>query len=110
LILTRRVVGDYWVALAHDSIWGDHLIPLAVPVGPEVLTGQGIVAFGSNHGNEYEGPVALKRSLREIQPDNVRGRIDSARVQAGKSVVKQTHAATCGAVIVISTRKYSLTY
>src|SRR5215207_6215635 len=26
---------DYWVALEHDSIWGDHLIPLTVMVGPE---------------------------------------------------------------------------
>ena len=25
---------DYWVALEHDSIWGDHLIPLTVWVGP----------------------------------------------------------------------------
>ena len=38
-------------------------------------TRQGIVAFGSNHGNEYEGPVALKRLLREIQLGDVRGRI-----------------------------------
>ena len=21
---------DYWVALEHDSIWGDHLLPLTV--------------------------------------------------------------------------------
>jgi predicted deacylase len=33
------------------------------------------VAFGSNHGNEYEGPVALKHLLREISLDDVRGRI-----------------------------------
>ena len=24
---------DYWVALEHDSIWGDHLLPLTVFVG-----------------------------------------------------------------------------
>ncbi len=24
---------DYWVALEHDSIWGDHLMPLTVMVG-----------------------------------------------------------------------------
>lgn len=66
---------DYWVALEHDSIWGDHLIPLTVWVGPEAREGSGLVAFGSNHGNEYEGPVALKNLLREIQLDDVRGRI-----------------------------------
>src|SRR3954454_13505752 len=66
---------DYWVALEHDSIWGDHLIPLTVFVGPEAKEAQGLVAFGSNHGNEYEGPVALKHLIREIDPANVRGRI-----------------------------------
>src|SRR4051794_11788928 len=54
---------DYWVALEHDSIWGDHLLPLTVWVGPQAKPGRGLVAFGSNHGNEYEGPVALKGLL-----------------------------------------------
>lgn len=66
---------DYWVALEHDSIWGDHLIPLTVWVGAHVRPGQGLVAFGSNHGNEYEGPVALKKLLAEIQTQDVLGRI-----------------------------------
>ena len=34
---------DYWLALEHDSIWGDHLIPLTVFVGPEAKPGQGLV-------------------------------------------------------------------
>ncbi len=66
---------DYWVALEHDSIWGDHLIPLTVMIGAQALAGQGLVAFGSNHGNEYEGPVALKHLLREIDADEVLGRM-----------------------------------
>lgn len=66
---------DYWVALEHDSIWGDHLLPLTVWVGAEARPDQGLVAFGSNHGNEYEGPVALKNLLGEIRLDDVRGRI-----------------------------------
>lgn len=85
--MTRRIVRpdqldldspgrrDYWVALEHDSIWGDHLIPLTVFVGPQAKDGQGLVAFGSNHGNEYEGPVALKHLIREIKLENVLGRI-----------------------------------
>lgn len=51
---------DYWVALEHDSIWGDHLIPLTVLVGPQARKGEGLVAFGSNHGNEYEGPMVVQ--------------------------------------------------
>ncbi|HWL07529.1 MAG TPA: succinylglutamate desuccinylase/aspartoacylase family protein [Planctomicrobium sp.] len=66
---------DYWVALEHDSIWGDHLIPLTVWVGPEAKPGEGLVAFGSNHGNEYEGPCVLKGLTREISSEKVRGRI-----------------------------------
>jgi N-alpha-acetyl-L-2,4-diaminobutyrate deacetylase len=66
---------DYWVALEHDSIWGDHLIPLTVFVGPEAKDGRGLVAFGSNHGNEFEGPVALKHVISEIKLADVRGRI-----------------------------------
>jgi N2-acetyl-L-2,4-diaminobutanoate deacetylase len=66
---------DYWVALEHDSIWGDHLIPLTVLIGPEAKSGRGLVAFGSNHGNEYEGPVVIKHLLNEIRLEDVRGRI-----------------------------------
>ncbi|MFM8984938.1 MAG: succinylglutamate desuccinylase/aspartoacylase family protein [Planctomycetia bacterium] len=66
---------DYWVALEHDSIWGDHLIPLTVMVGPQARDGQGLVAFGSNHGNEYEGPMVIKGLLREIEPRDVLGRV-----------------------------------
>ena len=66
---------DYWVALEHDSIWGEHLIPLTVFVGPAAREGQGLAAFGSTHGNEYEGPVAIKHLLREINADDVTGRI-----------------------------------
>ena len=66
---------DYWVSLAHDSIWGEWHIPLTVIVGPNAKLGEGLVAFGSNHGNEYEGPVVVKKLLREIDAAAVRGRL-----------------------------------
>jgi N2-acetyl-L-2,4-diaminobutanoate deacetylase len=66
---------DYWVALEHDSIWGDHLIPLSVFVGPQAEPGRGLVAFGSTHGNEYEGPVALKHLVHELDPADALGRV-----------------------------------
>jgi N2-acetyl-L-2,4-diaminobutanoate deacetylase len=66
---------DYWVALEHDSLWGDHLMPLTVMVGPHAKPGEGLVAFGSNHGDEYEGPVALKHLLTDISAEDVLGRI-----------------------------------
>jgi N2-acetyl-L-2,4-diaminobutanoate deacetylase len=66
---------DYWVRLEHDSIWGEHLIPLTVFVGPQARPGQGMVVFGATHGNEYEGPVAIKNLLRELRFEDVLGRI-----------------------------------
>lgn len=75
LDLETRGRRDYWVALEHDSIWGDHLVPLTVFVGPRARPGRGLVAFGSNHGNEYEGPVVLHRLQREIDVADVEGRV-----------------------------------
>ena len=49
--------------------------PLTVWVGPDAQPGKGVVAFGSTHGNEYEGPVALKNLLAKINLDDVTGRI-----------------------------------
>ena len=66
---------DYYVALEHDSIWGDHLIPLTVMVGAQARPAQGLVCFGSNHGNEYEGPMAIRHLLRDISLTDVVGRI-----------------------------------
>lgn len=66
---------DYWIALEHDSLWADHLLPLTVMVGPEVSEGKGLLASGSNHGNEYEGPVAIKHLMNEILIEAVIGRL-----------------------------------
>lgn len=66
---------DYWVALEHDTMWGTQLIPLTVLVGNQAVEGQGLVAFGSTHGNEYEGPTAIKMVMHEIEVDKVEGRI-----------------------------------
>jgi predicted deacylase len=66
---------DYLVALPHDSIWGDHLVPLTALVGPNARPGRGVVAFGATHGDEYEGPIALAHLRREIDPGDVLGRI-----------------------------------
>ena len=66
---------DYSIGLEHDTMWGQHLIPLSVWVGPNAEAGKGLVAFGSTHGNEYEGPVSLKNLLHEIDIDDVGGRI-----------------------------------
>jgi N-alpha-acetyl-L-2,4-diaminobutyrate deacetylase len=66
---------DYSVKLEHTTIWAHHLIPVTAIVGPAAKPGRGIVAIGSTHGDELEGPVAVKHLLREIRTEDVTGRI-----------------------------------
>jgi len=66
---------DYHVKLEHTSIWAHHLIPVTVLVGPQAREGRGLVALASTHGDELEGPVAVKHLLHEIRTPDVLGRI-----------------------------------
>jgi len=66
---------DYHVGLEHPTLWGSYRIPVTVLVGPGAKPGRGLVAIGSTHGDEYEGPVALKHLLGEIRIQDVVGRI-----------------------------------
>ena len=58
---------------SHDgSAWGSLMIPITVAKrgdGPTVLL------TGGNHGDEYEGPVALFDLAATIQSDDVSGRV-----------------------------------
>lgn len=55
-----------------DSAWGAILIPITV-----VRNGNGPTALltGGNHGDEYEGPIALAKLASALQPDAIRGRV-----------------------------------
>jgi len=58
---------------SHDgSAWGAIMIPVAV-----IKNGEGPTALltGANHGDEYEGPVALLDMARNLDPGELRGRI-----------------------------------
>lgn len=56
----------------NTSGWATQYIPITV-----VQNGKGPTAllFGGNHGDEYEGPVALLKLARELQPEQVEGRV-----------------------------------
>lgn len=56
----------------NDSAWGSVMIPLTVIVGRE---GPTALLTGGNHGDEYEGPIALQTLAWEIDPAEVSGRI-----------------------------------
>jgi N-alpha-acetyl-L-2,4-diaminobutyrate deacetylase len=55
-----------------DSAWGSIMIPLTV-----VKNGSGPTALltGGNHGDEYEGPIALFDLAQRLVPDEIQGRV-----------------------------------
>jgi len=55
-----------------DSAWGSVMIPITV-----VKNGAGPTALltGANHGDEYEGPIALFDLARTLKPEQITGRV-----------------------------------
>ncbi len=56
----------------NDSAWGSVRIPVTV-----VSRGNGptVLFLGGSHGDEYEGPIALMKLARTLQPAAVSGRV-----------------------------------
>lgn len=57
---------------ANEAAWGTIVIPIAL-----IANGAGptAVLFGGNHGDEYEGPIALFDLARTLDPATVQGRV-----------------------------------
>ena len=55
-----------------DSGWGSLMIPITVARHGE---GPTILFTGANHGDEYEGPIALFDLAHRIESENISGRI-----------------------------------
>lgn len=55
-----------------DSAWGSVMVPITV-----IANGDGPTALltGGNHGDEYEGPIALQGLAASLSPRDVRGRV-----------------------------------
>lgn len=55
-----------------DSAWGAVMIPIT-----QIKNGDGPTALltGANHGDEYEGPIALVKFIRRIKANDVKGRV-----------------------------------
>ena len=69
----------YQLAFHLDSSWGYSLVPLTVINGlrkspPQART-PGVMASGGTHGNEWEGPVAVKRLCQDLDPAEISGRV-----------------------------------
>jgi len=65
----------YQLAFPLDGNWGYSLVPLTVINGMRGPNPNGVVAFGGTHGNEWEGPVAVKRLCRDLNADALAGRV-----------------------------------
>ncbi|MEX3016612.1 N(2)-acetyl-L-2,4-diaminobutanoate deacetylase DoeB [Gymnodinialimonas hymeniacidonis] len=57
---------------ADDSAWGHVMIPVCV-----INNGTGPTALitGANHGDEYEGPIAIRRFMGVAEPSDIQGRV-----------------------------------
>ena len=79
-----------------DSAWGAVMIPITV-----VKNGAGPTALftGGNHGDEYEGPLALSKLACNLDPARVQGRViiipfmNAPAVWAGTSTTSQRASA-----------------
>src|ERR1700690_3137035 len=56
----------------HDDAWGVIPIPIAVISN---VRGPTVILEGGNHGDEYEGPIALGELMRALDPAAVSGRL-----------------------------------
>jgi len=56
----------------NDSAWGSILIPISV-----IRNGNGPCALftGANHGDEYEGPLALAELAQTLRPEQISGTV-----------------------------------
>jgi len=58
---------------SHDtSAWGSVMIPITVAKGGE---GPTVLLTGANHGDEYEGPIALFDLANRLNPAELSGRV-----------------------------------
>jgi predicted deacylase len=56
----------------HEDAWGVVPVPIAV-----IKNGDGptVILEGGNHGDEFEGPIALGELIRELDPADISGRL-----------------------------------
>jgi N2-acetyl-L-2,4-diaminobutanoate deacetylase len=55
-----------------DSAWGNLMIPIAVAKGG---AGPTLLVIGGNHGDEYEGPLAILDTARRLDDMKLHGRV-----------------------------------
>ena len=56
----------------HEDAWGATRVPIAVIANG---TGPTVIIEGGNHGDEYEGPIAIAELIRDLDPGAIQGRL-----------------------------------
>jgi N-alpha-acetyl-L-2,4-diaminobutyrate deacetylase len=56
----------------NDSAWGSVMLPISYAKNGD---GPGAILTGANHGDEYEGPIALQHLANSIDLERLRGRV-----------------------------------
>jgi len=56
----------------NDSAWGSIMLPITQAKNGD---GPGAILTGANHGDEYEGPIALQHLASTIDVERIRGRV-----------------------------------
>jgi len=57
----------------HDDAWGVIPFPIAIIRGNEL--GPTVFLNAAVHGDEYEGPIVLNEMIRELNPEDIAGRL-----------------------------------
>ena len=56
----------------NDSAWGSIMLPICYARNGD---GPGAILTGANHGDEYEGPIALQHLANSLDIDSIRGHL-----------------------------------
>jgi N-alpha-acetyl-L-2,4-diaminobutyrate deacetylase len=84
-----KQLGQLCVPYSHNlGGWANLMLPIAV-----VANGGGRTALvlAGNHGDEYPGPIAILKLMRELRPEQVRGRlilVPALNVPAAKAATR----------------------
>ena len=72
-VIDGKQHGYLSIPYSHDkSAWGSIQMPITV-----IKNGEGptVLLTGANHGDEYEGPIALVKLRARLEPSAIRGRV-----------------------------------
>lgn len=68
-----KQIGSLTVPHSRDSsAWGTLMVPI---VSIRNGSGRTVLFTGASHGDEYEGPVALHKLARELEPERIEGQV-----------------------------------